>query len=191
MNNHLNGKETIGIYPILTDNTSYFIAADFDEAEWKADSQKFVAECTKVSLQAYTEISRSGNGAHVWIFFENTYPCWKSRAMILEVVRKTFNYSEFSKEISFDRLFPNQDTITDGGFGNLIALPLQGERVAHGTSIFCDTTFTPYADQWGFLKTIHKHTNQELDSAYDIVIAKNTEVKNNKQSSSGIQIMNT
>ena len=71
---HLSGKETIGIYPILPDNTSYFIAADFDESNWKIDSQKFIAECSKVNLQAYIEISRSGNGAHVWIFFVNAYP---------------------------------------------------------------------------------------------------------------------
>jgi superfamily II DNA or RNA helicase len=187
--NHLNGKETIGIYPIFIDNTSYFIAADFDEAEWKVDSQKFVTECSKFNLQTYTEISRSGNGAHVWIFFDNAYPCWKSRVMTLELIRKTFNYSEFSKEISFDRLFPNQDTIIDGGFGNLIALPLQGERVNHGASIFCDSnTFIPYVDQWEFLKTIHKHTTQELDSVYDIVITKKSNT-NMKQSSSKLQIV--
>ena len=153
---HLSGKETIGIYPILPDNTSYFIAADFDEANWKIDSQKFVSECSKVNLQAYIEISRSGNGAHVWIFFDNAYPCWKSRSMVLEIIRKTFNYSEFDKEMSFDRLFPNQDTITDSGFGNLIALPLQGERVLHGASVFCDNAnLTPYQDQWEFLQNIH------------------------------------
>ncbi len=175
MLSHLSGKETMGVYPILPDNTSYFIAADFDEANWKSDSQKFVIECSKVNLQAYTEISRSGNGAHVWIFFEDKYPCWKSRAMILEIIRRTFNYSEFSKEMSFDRLFPNQDTITDGGFGNLIALPLQGERVVNGASVFCDNiSFIPLEDQWDFLENIHKHTLIELDSAYDSTITKDT-----------------
>ena len=188
--NHLSGKETIGIYPILSDNTSYFISADFDEANWKSDSQRFVTECAKVNLQAYTEISRSGNGAHVWIFFENKYPCWKSRAMVLELILKIFNYSEFSKETSFDRLFPNQDIITDGGFGNLIALPLQGERVINGTSVFCDNaTFIPYQDQWNFLKIIHKNTTQELDSAYNSVIIENTFKESRKRSRSGIQII--
>ena len=104
-----------------------------------------------------------------WIFFENTYPCFKSRAIILEIIRKTFGYSDFAKEISFDRLFPNQDTIVDGGFGNLIALPLQGERVSHNTSVFCDVeTFTPHINQWEFLQTIHKHSIDELDSVHDI-----------------------
>jgi len=187
---HLSGKETIGIYPILPDNTSYFIAADFDEANWKSDSQRFVVECSKVNLEAYIEISRSGNGAHVWIFFENTYPCWKSRAMILEIIRKTFNYSEFDKEISFDRLFPNQDTITDGGFGNLIALPLQGERVLHGATIFCDnTSLLPYQDQWEFLQNIHRHTTIELDSVYDNVINQNINFETSTQNNSGLNII--
>lgn len=129
---HLLGKETIGVYPILSDNTSYFIIADFDEANWKSDTRKLIDECEKYDISAYSEISRSGNGAHVWIFFDEKYPCWKSRSVLLELIRKTFNYSEFAKEISFDRLFPNQDTITDNGFGNLIGLPLHGERVVHG-----------------------------------------------------------
>ena len=116
--NHFLGKETIGIYPILTDNTSYFIVADFDEADWKTDSQKFIKECKEVGLKAYVEISRSGNGAHAWIFFDEKYPCWKSRAILLEITRRVFGYSEFAKEVSFDRLFPNQDAIVNGGFGN-------------------------------------------------------------------------
>lgn len=177
--NHLLGKETIGVYPILQDNTSYFIVADFDEKEWKADSAKFIDECVKVGLSAYAEISRSGNGCHIWVFFSDKYPCWKSRAIILEVIRKIFNYSEFSKEISFDRLFPNQDTITDGGFGNLIALPLQGDRVPLDFSVFCNSkTFTPFENQWEFLKTIHKNSNNELDCAYTVLFGdKNLEIK--------------
>lgn len=188
--NHLIGKETIGTYPILPDNTSYFIVADFDEAEWKTDSQKFMSECLMVGLQAYMEISRSGNGAYVWIFFEDAYQCWKARAILLELIQKVFNYSKFNKEVSFDRLFPNQDTITDGGFGNLIALPLQGERVVNGTSVFCDNnTFTPYKDQWEFLKTIQKHTNQELDLAYEKIISQNITTQNNSQNSSGVNLV--
>jgi hypothetical protein len=181
--NHLLGKATIGIYPILKDNTSYFIVADFDEADWKNDSQKFIEECEKTGLKAYTEISRSGNGAHVWVFFEENYPCWKSRSILLELVRRIFNYSEFIKEVSFDRLFPNQDTVTDNGFGNLIALPLQGERVKNNTSVFCDSdTFIPYSDQWEFLKTIRKHSTVELENIYEKLFTQ----KNNKKITSTI-----
>ncbi|KKU80161.1 MAG: Type III restriction enzyme, res subunit:DEAD/DEAH box helicase [Parcubacteria group bacterium GW2011_GWA1_47_8] len=188
--NHLLGKEIVGVYPILSDNTSHFIAADFDEKEWEADSVKFIDECVKVGLSAYAEISRSGNGCHVWIFFGGKYPCWKSRAIILEIIRKIFNYSEFSKEISFDRLFPNQDTITDGGFGNLIALPLQGDRVPLGFSIFCDfKTFTPFKNQWEFLKTIRKNSNDELDCAYTALFGdKYLEIKRGQSSISNFRI---
>ena len=176
--NHFLGKETIGIYPILPDNTSYFIVADFDEADWRTDSQKFVSECAKVNLRAYTEISRSGNGCHVWIFFAEKCPCWKSRAIMLELIRKVFGYSEFVKEVSFDRLFPNQDIITDGGFGNLIALPLQRERVAHNASVFCNSDdFVPYSDQWQFLKVIHKHTTFELEHVYEVLFIQKNNVK--------------
>ncbi len=177
--NHLLGKETIGIYPILTDNTSYFIAADFDEGDWKNDVQKFITMCNSFNIHAYAEISRSGNGAHAWVFFENAYPCFKSRAIMLEIIRKTFNHSPFVKEASFDRLFPNQDTITDGGFGNLIALPLQGERVLNGASVFCDLeTFIPHTNQWEFLKTIHKHTQEELDIVYETLFDKKDSMSN-------------
>ena len=178
LSNHLLGKETIGIYPIVSDNSSYFIAADFDEGDWKSDCQKFVGACKNSGIEAYVEISRSGNGAHAWMFFESTYPCWKSRAIILEIMRKTFSYSEFAKEISFDRLFPNQDTITDGGFGNLIALPLQGERVKCGASVFCDSnTFVPFLNQWEFLKTIHKCSSEKLDSIYAALFDNSHEIK--------------
>lgn len=181
--NHLLGKETIGIYPILSDNTSYFIAADFDEGDWKNDCKKFIATCKDFKLMAYAEISRSGNGAHAWIFFESNYPCWKSRAIVLEIIRKTFDYSPFLKEVSFDRLFPNQDNIIDGGFGNLIALPLQGEKVLHNSSIFCDTgTFTPHLNQWDFLKTIYKYSGDELDSVYDVLFTIKSNKPKNKKS---------
>lgn len=188
--NHLQGKETIGIYPILTNNTSYFIAADFDEGDWKNDTKKFIDTCKSFDIKAYAEISRSGNGAHAWIFFKDMYPCWKSRAIILEIIRKTFGYSEFDKEISFDRLFPNQDTIVDGGFGNLIALPLQGERVSHNTSVFCDVeTFAPHINQWEFLQTIHKHHADELDSVHNVLFErKDTDSEGGTINSKGIDI---
>lgn len=189
--NHLLGKETIGIYPIVSNNTSYFIVADFDEGDWKSDCQKFINTCKGFDVEAYVEISRSGNGAHVWLFFENAYPCWKSRAIILEIMRKTFDHSEFAKEISFDRLFPNQDIITDGGFGNLIALPLQGERVRYGASVFCDSnTFTPFQNQWDFLKTIHKHSDSELDCVYNVLFEnKSIEIKNPSPCNSCLSIV--
>ena len=164
INRHLEGKETTGVYPILPDNTSYFIVADFDEASWRGDAKNLVHECEKNGLLAYPEISRSGNGAHVWIFFAEAYPCWKSRKIMLALIAKISPGSEFQKEESFDRLFPNQDTVSDKGFGNLIGLPLHGERSKNNCTVFYDSkTNAIYKDQWKFLETLHRHTVSDLD----------------------------
>ena len=176
---HLNGTDTIGIYPILPDNTSYFIVADFDESSWKKDIKKLVDMCTAYKLHAYSEISRSGNGGHVWIFFEDIYPCWKSRKILLELIRKSQSHSVFTPEASFDRLFPNQDTLSGSGFGNLICLPLQGTRVKNNCTVFYDPEKnTIYGDQQKFLKIVHKHTNVELDAVYKKLF--DTKVTDNK-----------
>jgi len=165
---HLSGQITIGIYPILEDNTSYFLAADFDKENWLEDCQNYLQVMAEVGLTAYIERSRSGNGGHAWIFFDDTYPCHKSRAIGLEVVRKILKLSAFDKEASFDRLFPNQDTIAKDGFGNLIALPFQGESVRAGNTVFINpNTGTPYEDQFEILKTAKRYSTQELDVAYN------------------------
>jgi len=96
------------VYPLLTDNTSYFISADFDKSNWKEDAKKLYDACFSYNLPAYIEISRSGNGAHVWIFFEDKYDAFHGRSIMFELLREAFEISIFEKEISFDRLFPNQ-----------------------------------------------------------------------------------
>jgi len=167
---HLLGKSALGIYPILEDNTSYFLAADFDGEHWLKDAQKYIEECTRIKLCTYLERSKSGNGGHVWMFFEEPYLCWKSRRIGLEVVRRALGLSMFEKEVSFDRLFPNQDDVPKGGFGNLIALPLQGNYVAKKNTLFIDPhTCKPFDDQWGFLANTNRHTEGELDAALTIL----------------------
>ncbi len=169
---HLLGQHVVGIYPILPENTSYFIAADFDGENWLSDSNAFITACTEASLSAYLERSRSGNGGHVWIFFADSYPCYKSRQIALELIRKAFHVSEFEKEVSFDRLFPNQDTLTGAGFGNLIALPLQGRSVASDNAVFIDSnTGKVVPDQWRFLSAVKRHTISELESVHKLLFS--------------------
>lgn len=180
---HLLGQHTIGIYPILPDNTSYFVAADFDEKDWLKDSKSYISECHKFGLSAYLERSRSGNGGHVWIFFGTNYPCYKSRRIALELIRRVFKMSEFDKEVAFDRLFPNQDTLTPNGFGNLIALPLHGNSASQGNTLFIDIkTEAPYPDQWEFFENIKKHTASELDAVYDKLFGRVESPSNNAPS---------
>ncbi len=168
---HLTGQITIGVYPTLEDNTSYFLAADFDKANWLEDSRNYQQEMAKLGLSGYIERSRSGNGGHVWLFFEDAYPCYKSRIIGLEIVRKVLQLSAFDKEASFDRLFPNQDAIAKDGFGNLIALPFQGGSVHAGNTVFINPdTGTPFEDQFEILKTARRHSTQELDVAYDAIV---------------------
>jgi len=175
---HILGQHVVGIYPILTDNTSYFIAADFDGETWRKDSKVFIGACTEIGISAYLERSRSGNGGHVWIFFSEPYPCYKSRQIALELIRRAFHISEFEKEVSFDRLFPNQDTLTKNGFGNLIVLPLQGRSISHGNAVFINVpTGKPDSNQWEFLQNIKRHTSQELDAIYNTLFGNENKQK--------------
>ena len=123
--------------------------------------------CKKVGITAYLERSKSGKGGHVWIFFQKNYPCYKSRAIATELIRQALDLSVFEKEVSFDRLFPNQDSVPKGGFGNLTALPLQGKYLEQGNSAFIDPdSAKPYSDQWNFLSKIYKHSTEELDKIF-------------------------
>ena len=165
---HLQGKATVGIYALLADNTSWFIAADFDGENWERDCVNYFNECKSNEIPAYLERSRSGNGGHVWIFFDAPYPAFKSRKIIFELLRKAYNVSEFDKEVSFDRLFPNQDYHSKQGFGNLIALPLNGKSVEKGNSAFIHLeTFEAFQNQWEFLKTVKKLSIDELDKLFN------------------------
>ena len=175
--NHLLGMHVVGIYPILPDNTSYFLAADFDGDSWKNEASDYLYQCREVGLTSYIERSRSGNGGHVWTFILEPYPCIKSRQIGLELIRRACGISKFEKEISFDRLFPNQDSLSKGGFGNLIALPFQGKSIAHGNTIFIDIeTEKPLLDQWTILENAKRHSIRELDNIHNKLFSRQPDV---------------
>lgn len=168
---HILGEQHIGGYPLLEDNTSWFITADFDGSKWKDESLKFLEECHKSNIPAYLERSQSGNGAHVWIFFDQNYPAIRSRKVIIQLLQKTGIFSVFDKTSSFDRLFPNQDFHSGKGLGNLIALPLQGKSLQKGNSCFIDPqTFEPFENQWEFLTKVKKVNVSVLESIYEIQV---------------------
>jgi len=153
---HLSGNKTVGVYPLLPDNTCYFLAADFDKSQWQEDVTAFSKACSEMDIPYAVERSRSGNGAHVWIFFESAIPASDARNLGFLLLDKAMEHNSKVSFDSYDRLFPNQDIMPNGGFGNLIALPLQKESRKKGNSEFVDYNFNPYPDQWSFLSTIRK-----------------------------------
>lgn len=167
---HLNGNKLIGVYPLLADNTSWFIAADFDKEKWMEECKTFIKACNEKGIPAYLERSRSGEGGHVWIFFEQSYPAIRSRKIFISILEQSGVFSVFDKSSSFDRLFPNQDFHSGKGLGNLIALPLFKKTLERGNSCFIDAeTLQPFSNQWEFLKGIQRIAISELDKLYQAI----------------------
>lgn len=160
---HLAGKRTVGVYPLLNDDTCHFLAADFDEAEWREDAKAFIHSCRELGVPAALEISRSGNGAHAWIFFVGTVSARDARRLGTAIISHTCTRTRQLKLESYDRLFPNQDSMPKGGFGNLIALPLQKAPRERGCSVFVDGDLRPYRDQWAFLATIQSMPVHDIE----------------------------
>lgn len=153
---HLNGSIIAGIYPLLDGDACYFLAVDFDKEEWQANIAAFKQTCSEQNVPVAIERSRSGNGAHVWIFFEDKLSAFTARRLGSFLITETMSKRYQWDMKSYDRLFPNQDTLPKGGFGNLIALPLQKEAAKFGNSLFIDDNFKPYADQWEYLASLRK-----------------------------------
>ncbi|MBI4564842.1 MAG: DEAD/DEAH box helicase family protein [Planctomycetes bacterium] len=153
---HLQGRHVIGVYPLLKDETCWFLAADFDKASWQDDVAAFAETCRSASIPAAVERSRSGNGAHVWFFFTSPIPAKTARRMGCFLITETMARRHELSMNSYDRLFPNQDTMPHGGFGNLIALPLQHEPRQHENTLFVDDQFKPHRDQWGYLASLRR-----------------------------------
>src|SRR5437867_1494627 len=153
---HLLGKETIGVYALLPDETCWFLAADFDKKTWEYDSLAFLEICKESNVPAALERSRSGKGGHIWIFFDRALPAITARKLGCVLLTRTMERRHQVGLDSYDRFFPNQDTMPKGGFGNLIALPLQRLPREAGNSVFVDSEFRPYPDQWRFLATAQR-----------------------------------
>jgi hypothetical protein len=122
---HLRGRHVMGVYPMLADETCWFLAVDFDKSSWREDVRAYLATARRLDLPALVERSRSGNGAHVWFFFERPVSASMARRMGSHVITETMSSRHELGMESYDRLFPSQDSMPRGGFGNLIALPLQ------------------------------------------------------------------
>lgn len=162
---HLAGEIVAGVYPLLTDDTCNFLAVDFDEADWRDDLLGFAQSCRELDVPVALEISRSGNGAHAWVFFARAVTAQDARRLGTAIISHTCARTRQLKLSSYDRLFPNQDRMPKGGFGNLIALPLQKKAREYGCSVFVDDELKPYVDQWAFLASIQPMAVEDIDPA--------------------------
>jgi superfamily II DNA or RNA helicase len=166
---HLRGVDAngapfvMGVYPMIADDTCSFLAADFDEGEWRRDVFAFRETCQRHNIPVAIERSRSGNGAHAWIFFEEPIPAASARRLGAFLITDTMERVPDIGFRSYDRFFPSQDTMPAGGFGNLIALPLQGRARSSGNSVFIDESCSPYLDQWAFLSAIEPMARSRVD----------------------------
>lgn len=159
---------TVGIYPLLPDETCWFVAADFDKKTWAVDASAFLETCASYSVPAVLERSRSGNGGHIWIFFSEAISAVLARQLASFMITDTMERRPEIGLDSYDRLFPSQDTMPVGGFGNLIALPLQKKPRESGNSLFMDSQLNPHPDQWAFLSTVPRMTRQEVEALVEV-----------------------
>jgi superfamily II DNA or RNA helicase len=170
---HLRGLTTLGTYALLLNSTCTFLATDFDDEAWREDVQAFALAASSLGIPIYIEISRSGEGAHAWIFFETKVPAANARALGTALISLTCKTQRQLKLSSYDRLFPSQDIMPVGNFGNLIHLPLQKRSAEQGRSVFVDADLQPYPDQWAFLDSMRKVSEAELTGLLEKVIEHN------------------
>lgn len=166
---HLSGQDVngrifvMGVYPMLQDESCFFLAVDFDKESWCDDAAAFMGTCRDLNVPAALERSRSGNGGHVWLFLEEAIPASLARKLGAHLLTETMERRPDIGLDSYDRFFPNQDTLPQGGFGNLVALPLQKQPRERGNSVFLDEEFVPHSDQWAFLSTVRRMRRSEAE----------------------------
>lgn len=170
---HLQGQDEkgrhfiAGLYPLMVDDTCKLLVVDFDSDNYQTESLNFLSVCDRYHVPAYLERSRSGNGAHVWFFFKDFVKASVARKMATLLLEATMAENSGVTLASFDRLIPNQDTLPEGGFGNLIALPLQRQPRYQGNSVFVDRQFRPFDDQWQYLASIQKLSASDIHRVID------------------------
>ncbi len=153
----------MGVYPMLPDESCFFLAVDFDGQDWQEDATAVLQACRNWSLPAVLERSRSGSGAHLWLFFAEALPARLARNLGSFLLTEAMERRPDVGLDSYDRLFPNQDTLPKGGFGNLIALPLQRQPRTCGNSVFLDDQLKPHADQWAFLASARRISKAQCE----------------------------
>ena len=167
---HLSGRDAtghdcvMGVYAMLLDETCFFLAADFDGEDWRNDILNFRDTCQQLNVPIALERSRSGNGAHVWFFFEEAIPATLARKLGSHILTETMEARPEIGLDSYDRLFPNQDTLPRGGFGNLIALPLQKQARLRGNTEFLNDALEPHSDQWEFLSSVPRMGRSQVEA---------------------------
>lgn len=171
IHDHLIGRHTIGVYPILADGSCWFLAVDFDKSAWQSDISTFLDSCRQFDIPAYIERSRSGEGGHVWMFFDHAIPASTARKLGTLILTHAMDQRPEVGLDSYDRLFPSQDTVPKGGFGNLIALPLQKLPRQHGNSVFIDEEFNSIDDQWAHLRSIKRVTRERVHNFLEVSAA--------------------
>jgi superfamily II DNA or RNA helicase/very-short-patch-repair endonuclease len=175
---HLSGQDddghdfVMGVYPMLLDETCFLLAADFDKTKWQDDVAAFWETCRQMNLPVALERSRSGKGGHIWFLFDEAVPAILARKLGAHILTETMERRPDVGLDSYDRFFPNQDTLPQGGFGNLIALPLQKRPRESGNSVFLDERFTPFPDQWEFLSSIRRINRSEVEERVRLAEAK-------------------
>jgi superfamily II DNA or RNA helicase len=169
---HLEGKITIGTYAIRDDDTCTFLAADFDKENWQQDILAYKRAGKEFGIDVAVERSRSGNGAHAWIFFQEPIQAQIARKLGSIILTRAISERCSIELESYDRFFPNQDTIPKGGFGNLVALPLQRVPRKNGNTVFVDDDFSPYPEQWSYLAGVHLLSKEEVREIVDRYVLK-------------------